>query len=96
MTAALCAACLTGCGDDAPTWTMPDLIGRDLQSAQDTVQRMTDFAIAATTSHDATGAGRPQVVDQDWRVCSQSVPAGAAVDPETMIDFGVVLRGEPC
>lgn len=93
---ALCTVGLTACGRDMPSWTMPDLVGRDLQSAQDTVQQMTDFAITATTSHDATGAGRPQVVDQDWRVCTQSIPAGAAIDADTMIDFGVVLRGESC
>jgi hypothetical protein len=94
--ASLCAVYLSGCGDAAPRWTMPDLVGRDLQSAQDTVQQMTGYAIAATVAHDATGAGRPQVVDRDWTVCTQSVPAGATIDPDSMIDFGVVQRGESC
>lgn len=96
MTGALALACLTACSGPAPAWTMPDLVGRDLQSAQDTVQEMTGYAIAATVAHDATGAGRPQVLDRDWTVCTQSVAAGTPIDPDTMIDFGVVLRDEAC
>jgi hypothetical protein len=45
---------------------MPDLVGSPLQSAQDRIQRLTNFAIAVTTSHDATGAGRHQVWDRNW------------------------------
>ncbi|MGQ0719141.1 MAG: PASTA domain-containing protein [Pseudonocardiales bacterium] len=75
---------------------MPDLVGSNLQEAQDTIQRLTDFGITVTRSHDATGAGRQQVLDQNWRVCSQSIPPGATITSSTMIDFGAVKRSERC
>lgn len=60
-------------------WTMPDLVGANLQDAQNTMQRMTDFGIAVTYSHDESGAGRAQVLDRNWKVCSQNVPPGDTV-----------------
>jgi len=56
------------------TWTMPNLVGANLQEAQDAIQALTGNAIFFTKSHDATGAGRHQILDRDWRVCSQNVP----------------------
>jgi hypothetical protein len=78
------------------SWTMPDLVGARLQEAQDTIQELTDFAILITTSHDATGAGRMQVSDRNWKVCTQNVPPGATITPETRIDFGAVKLDEAC
>lgn len=75
---------------------MPDLVGRDLQTAQDTVQQLSGYAIAVTTAQDATGRGRDQVFDRDWTVCSQSVAPGAEITAETMIDFAVVPLAETC
>jgi hypothetical protein len=78
------------------SWTMPDLVGVRLQEAQDTIQELTDFAILIMTSHDATGAGRMQVSDRNWKVCTQNVPPGATITPETRIDFGAVKLDEAC
>jgi PASTA domain-containing protein len=78
------------------SWTMPDLVGSDLQDAQDSIQRITGYGIAITTSHDATGAGRMQVADRNWRVCSQNVPPGETITPSSRIDFGVVKLDESC
>jgi hypothetical protein len=39
------------------SWTMPNLVGADLQEAQDAIQRLTDFAIPITYSDDETGDG---------------------------------------
>lgn len=75
---------------------MPDLVGSQLQSAQDRIQSLTDFGIAVTTSHDATGAGRHQVWDRNWKVCSQNIPPGSAIDSGTRIDFGAVKIEERC
>jgi hypothetical protein len=75
---------------------MPDLVGSGLQEAQDSMQELTAFGIAITTSHDATGAGRMQVSDRNWKVCSQNVPPGATVTPNTPVDFGAVKLGEEC
>ncbi len=58
------------------TWTIPDLVGSDLQNAQNKIQSLTNFSIIITTSHDATGAGRHQVLDRNWKVCSQNIPPG--------------------
>jgi hypothetical protein len=78
------------------TWAMPDLVGSGLQEAQDAVQRLTDYGIAVTTSHDASGAGRMQVSDRNWKVCSQSIEPGAAITTGTVIDFGAVKLDEEC
>jgi hypothetical protein len=75
---------------------MPNLVGSNLQDAQNAVQRLTEFAIPVTRSHDAMGAGRRQVLDRNWKVCTQNVPAGRAVDANTRIDFGVVRLDERC
>jgi hypothetical protein len=75
---------------------MPDLVGSVLQDAQDSIQRLTGYGIAITTSHDATGAGRMQVADRNWKVCTQNVPPGAAITSSSRIDFGVVKLDESC
>jgi hypothetical protein len=82
--------------EPATSATMPDLVGWRLQSAQDRIQSLTNFEIAVTTSHDATGAGRHQVWDRNWKVCSQNIPPGAAIDTGTRIDFGAVKIEESC
>jgi len=75
---------------------MPDLVGSNLQDAQDAVQKLTGYAIAVTRSHDATGADRLQLVDRNWKVCSQNVPAGHTIGAGTQIDFGAVKIEESC
>jgi PASTA domain len=81
----------------APTgvnFTMPDFVGMDLQSAQNLVQQNGVFL---SRSHDLLGS-RHQVVDSNWIVCDQNIPAGQQVtgDAEGVIDFGVVKREESC
>lgn len=75
---------------------MPDLVGENLQDAQDAIQTLTDYGIALTTSTDATGTGRLQVLDRNWQVCAQNVAAGDTIIPDTMIDFTVVKLDESC
>lgn len=74
---------------------MPNLVGTDLQTAQDAVQQLTGFR-AVLVSHDRTGANRSQVFDREWIVCTQNVVAGSELAPDTMVDFGVVEQGERC
>lgn len=84
-------------GSAADSWTMPDLRGRDLQSAQDAIQALTSDGIWYTSSHDATGEGRHQWLDRDWQVCTQSVAPGRTITSDTKIDFGVVrVQTETC
>lgn len=75
---------------------MPNLVGSNLQSAQDEIQSLTNFTITVTTSHDATNADRNQILDRNWKVCSQNIPPGSTIDSNTRIDFGAVKLEEPC
>lgn len=77
-------------------WTMPDMVGRNLQDAQNSIQELTGFEIPVTLSHDETGAGREQLVDRNWQVCTQNIPPGASIDRSTRIDFGAVRTDERC
>lgn len=78
------------------TWAMPDMTGSNLQSAQDAMQALTGNLLFFSTSTDLTGQGRAQVLDGNWRVCSQNIPAGTAFDASAQIDFGVVKNEESC
>ena len=80
----------------AQRWTMPNLVGANLQQAQDQIQALTGNAIFITTSHDATGRNRNQVADANWKVCSQSIAPGAPITGDTKIDFGAVRVEEQC
>ena len=77
-------------------WTMPNLVGMNLQQAQDAVQKLTGNPVFVTLSHDATAAGRQQVVDRNWKVCAQSVAAGATFTDSAKIDFATVKNEERC
>lgn len=77
-------------GGSADSWTMPDLTGKDLQTAQDAIQSLTNDGVFFTTSHDATGQGRHQILDRDWQVCSEDPAPGSKITPDTKIDFAVV------
>jgi hypothetical protein len=78
------------------TWTMPDLVGSNLQAAQDRIQALTHGAIFFTASHDATGRERHQVLDRNWTVCGQNIAPGVEIGAGTRIDFGAVKVGESC
>jgi beta-lactam-binding protein with PASTA domain len=88
----------TGTTSAAPAkqWSMPNLVGSNLQKAQDAMQKLTGNPVFITTSHDATGQRRNQVVDSNWKVCSQSISPGATVTPDSKVDFGAVKEAEPC
>jgi hypothetical protein len=77
-------------------WPMPNLVGVTLQDAQDQIQALTAGSVFYTRSHDLSGKDRSQVLDANWQVCTQNVAAGAAITPDSMIDFGVVKNGESC
>ena len=76
----------------ADTWTMPNLIGKDLQGAQDAIQSLTADAVWYTGSTDLTGEGRMQIDDRNWVVCTSTPAPGAAITESTKIDFGVVRK----
>ncbi|AKS35864.1 PASTA domain-containing protein [Mycolicibacterium goodii] len=79
-----------------PSWTMPNLIGMDLQGAQDAIQSLTRGQVWFSSSTDLTGQGRAQFSDRNWQVCSSTPPPGARFTADTDIDFGVVRVSEEC
>lgn len=79
-----------------PSWTMPNLIGMDLQGAQDAIQSLTRGEVWFSSSTDLTGKGRAQVSDRNWQVCSSTPPPGAKFTVSTGIDFGLVRISEEC
>nr|CRL77004.1 hypothetical protein CPGR_04156 [Mycolicibacterium malmesburyense] len=72
------------------SWTMPNLIGSNLQDAQDAIQALTNNEVFFSGSTDLTGQGRNQIMDANWQVCTSTPPPGATITKGTMIDFGVV------
>lgn len=74
----------------APAWTMPNLVGMDLQGAQDAIQSLTDGKVWFSSSTDLTGKGRAQISDRNWQVCSSTPSPGSKFTVDTAIDFGVV------
>ena len=79
-----------------PSWTMPNLIGMDLQGAQDVIQSVTRGAVWFSSSTDLTGRGRAQLSDRNWQVCTSTPPPGARFTVDTDSDFGVVRVSEEC
>ncbi|MFJ3514285.1 hypothetical protein [Streptomyces sp. NPDC090131] len=70
-----------------PSAAVPDFVGQVLQAAQDGAQAAGFFLLS---SHDALGKNRNQVLDRNWKVCTQTPAAG------TKIDFGTVKIEESC
>ena len=78
------------------TFKMPNEVDKVLQAAQDDIQRVSGNPLFITHSVDATGQGRHQILDRDWKVCSQNVKPGKQVSQDTDITFSVVKTYESC
>ena len=88
--------------DDAPkkrkqkvadTFTMPALVGSNLQDAQDVLQSLGSFLLTQT---DATGMSRFQILDSNWKVCFQNPAPGAQVSFIKLVELGAVKLDEQC
>ncbi|WP_314252114.1 hypothetical protein [Streptomyces sp. DSM 40907] len=75
------------------TATLPNFVGKGLQTAQDEAQAAGFYALK---SHDALGRDRLQALDRNWKVCSQTPAAGASIETSTSVDFGAVKLEETC
>lgn len=51
---------------------MPNIVGVGLHDAQNQIQALTGGAVFVTDSRDLSGADRNQVLDANWRVCTQN------------------------
>lgn len=89
------ATAATGSNDNttAIKAAVPNFIGMGLQSAQDTAQKAGFYALK---SHDALGRARHQILDRDWKVCSQNIKAGSVTATDTELDFGAAKLKETC
>jgi len=69
-----------------------NVVCRDLQTAQDTLQAAGFYNLA---SEDGTGRGRAQIIDRNWIVIRQSARPGSRPDRDTRIVLTAVKYGEP-
>ncbi|MBT2491596.1 PASTA domain-containing protein [Streptomyces sp. ISL-96] len=81
-----------GSNDDAKPAALPNMVGKGLQSAQDQAQAAGFYVLK---SHDSLGRARNQVLDRQWKVCTQTPKAGEHLT-DTTVDFGTVKLTEDC
>jgi hypothetical protein len=79
--------------DDATAFTMPDVVGMNLQDAQDALQDLGSYLM---NQEDATDQGRLQIIDDNWVVCSQEPAAGTQYSKLDVVTLWSVKNGEDC
>lgn len=72
---------------------MPSVVGMVLQDAQDLLQSQGSYLMDQV---DASGAGRIQFFDTNWRVCSQEPSAGLPLSSVDIVTLRSVKRDESC
>jgi PASTA domain len=77
--------------DGAGKIRVPNVVGKDHQLAQDTMQAAGLYSLE---EEDATGQGRLLLYDRNWTVVSQSPPPGALVGPSARITLRSKKDGE--
>jgi hypothetical protein len=77
---------------DSGTGVLPNMVGKNLQAAQDGAQAAGFWML---DDQDASGQGRLQVFDRNWKVCSQE-PAPGTHTLDTPVTFYAVKYGESC
>jgi vacuolar-type H+-ATPase subunit H len=75
------------------TFTMPDLVGMNLQDAQDILQNLGSILL---DQEDASGKDRFQVNDSNWHVCTQDPAPGTDASISDTITLGSVKLDEDC
>ncbi len=78
-------------GGGVRTGVIPDVVCKDLQTAQDTLQAAGFYNLG---SEDGLGQGRAQLIDRNWVVIKQSVPAGSSPAASTRVVLTSVKFGE--
>ena len=72
---------------------MPSVVGMVLQDAQDLLQSQGSYLMDQV---DASGAGRIQFFDTNWRVCSQEPSAGSPLSSMDVVTLRSVKLDESC
>jgi hypothetical protein len=75
------------------TFVMPNLVGKNLQKAQDELQSRGSYVL---DEKDATGAGRITLIDSDWKVCGQKPKMGVKVLIIATVQLAAVKLHESC
>lgn len=75
------------------TFVMPNVVGMNLQEAQDELQSLGSYILS---QDDATGQGRFQVLDSNWQVCSQDQAPGETFDLAELVNLTAVKLSETC
>jgi len=78
---------------ETEVFVMPDLVGMNLQYAQDTLQSLGSYLM---DQEDATTLDRFQVLDSNWQVCRQDPLPGEEVPVETIVTLWSVKLDEVC
>jgi hypothetical protein len=74
-------------------FTMPRVVGMNLQLAQDLLQSKGSYILDQV---DHKGLLRFQVLDSNWKVCTQSPAAGKVVLASTVVTLSSVKLTERC
>ncbi|WLW55437.1 PASTA domain-containing protein [Streptomyces sp. YU58] len=77
---------------ESETAALPDLVGQDLQAAQDEAQAAGFYVL---DDQDASGQNRLQVLDRNWTVCSQE-PGPGTHPTDTPVTLYAVKDDEAC
>ncbi|MFE6621285.1 PASTA domain-containing protein [Streptomyces sp. NPDC008086] len=77
---------------ESETAALPDLVGKDLQAAQDEAQAAGFYVL---DDQDASGQNRLQVFDRNWTVCRQEPEAGTH-PTDTPVTLYAVKDDETC
>lgn len=75
------------------TFKMPKVVHLNLQDAQDKLQSLGSWVM---DQQDASGLDRFQIIDSNWKVCSQKPKAGKVVPIDTMVVLKAVKLDEKC
>jgi hypothetical protein len=75
------------------SFTMPNVVGVVLQTAQDKLQFLGSYVM---DQQDAGGLDRLQLLDSNWRVCSQSPHPGTRVSATDTVTLASVKLEEAC
>jgi beta-lactam-binding protein with PASTA domain len=81
----------SGAGGAVESGVIPNVVCKDLQTAQDTLQAAGFYNLG---SEDGSGEGRSQLIDRNWVVIKQSVPAGSSRGAGTRVVLTSVKFGE--
>ena len=75
------------------TFVMPKVVGMNLQLAQDLLQSKGSYLM---DQQDFKKLGRFQIIDSNWKVCSQSPAAGKKLPISTIVTLASVKLSESC